>query len=158
MPAHRCSVIDSRPPRRFTIWVPPWGHTNILVIFTSSLHCFWHIWQYHLSFWRPFALMRLAIAFGVRNPAFSFPIVHEFVWMNNLMSCTTDYGTRLLSACVCDNETENTLTHWLWTINSVKDYIIALQNPENFCRKVQVLLKIMSQNILVCLASHLILK
>ena len=27
----------------------------------SSRHCFWHIWQYHRSFCRPFALMRLAI-------------------------------------------------------------------------------------------------
>mmetsp|Transcript_41595 Transcript_41595/g.93844 ORF Transcript_41595/g.93844 Transcript_41595/m.93844 type:complete len:203 (-) Transcript_41595:3-611(-) len=36
----------------------------------SSRHCFWHISQYHLSFWRPFAFMRFPIAFGVRNPPF----------------------------------------------------------------------------------------
>lgn len=36
----------------------------------SSRHCFWHIWQYHLSFCNPLALILLAIAFGVRNSFF----------------------------------------------------------------------------------------
>uniref|UniRef100_A0A0A9CL66 Antigenic determinant of rec-A protein n=1 Tax=Arundo donax TaxID=35708 RepID=A0A0A9CL66_ARUDO len=36
----------------------------------SSRHCFWHIWQYHRSFCSPFALIRFAIAFGVRNSCF----------------------------------------------------------------------------------------
>lgn len=40
----------------------------------SSRHCFWHIWQYQRSFWRPFALIRLAIAFGVRNSFFPIGI------------------------------------------------------------------------------------
>jgi len=41
----------------------------------SSRHCFWHIWQYHLSFWRPLALIRLEMALGVRKPPF-LPIWH----------------------------------------------------------------------------------
>jgi hypothetical protein len=36
----------------------------------SSRHCFWHIWQYHRSFCSPFALIRFAIAFGVRKSCF----------------------------------------------------------------------------------------
>ena len=48
---------------------------NMNLDFTSSLHCFWHIWQYHLSFCRPLALILLAIALGVRNPPFSLPIL-----------------------------------------------------------------------------------
>lgn len=37
---------------------------------TSSLHCFWHIWQYQRSFWRPLALIRFPIALGLRKSAF----------------------------------------------------------------------------------------
>ena len=40
---------------------------------TSSLHCFWHIWQNHRSFWSPFALILFAMAFGV--PASAFPMI-----------------------------------------------------------------------------------
>ncbi len=37
---------------------------------TSSRHCFWHIWQYQRSFWRPLALIRFPIALGLRKSAF----------------------------------------------------------------------------------------
>lgn len=37
---------------------------------TSSLHCFWHIWQYQRSFWRPLALILFPIALGLRKSAF----------------------------------------------------------------------------------------
>lgn len=43
--------------------------------FTSSLHCFWHIWQYHRSFCNPLALILLDMPLGVKGPAFSFPIL-----------------------------------------------------------------------------------
>lgn len=38
--------------------------------FTSSRHCFWHIWQYQRSFCSPLDLIRLAIALGLRKSAF----------------------------------------------------------------------------------------
>ena len=36
----------------------------------SSLHCFWHIWQYHRSFCRPMDLILFPMAFGVRASCF----------------------------------------------------------------------------------------
>ena len=33
----------------------------------SSRHCFWHIWQYHRSFWRPLALILFDIALGEKK-------------------------------------------------------------------------------------------
>ena len=52
----------------------------------SSRHCFSHIWQYHRSFWRPFALMRLAMALGVRKPPL-FPIF----FLQSCSTCWFDY-------------------------------------------------------------------
>ena len=44
------------------------------LIYTSSRHCLWHIWQYHRNFCSPFAFILFAIALGVNAPAFSLPI------------------------------------------------------------------------------------
>ena len=54
-------------------WLSDWQwHLNPF----SSLHCFSHIWQYHRSFWSPFALILFAMAFGVKNP--SFPMLEIY--------------------------------------------------------------------------------
>ena len=41
----------------------------------SSLHCFWHISQYHRSFCKPFALMRFEIAFGEKKSCLGMVVV-----------------------------------------------------------------------------------
>lgn len=57
--------------------------------FISSLHCFWHIWQYQRSFWRPLALIRFPIALGLRKSAFPILISQKNQdLMRNNNSCS----------------------------------------------------------------------
>jgi len=51
----------------------------------SSRHCFWHIWQNHLSFWRPFDFILFPIHFGV--PTSAFPIFPRKIWNESLRYC-----------------------------------------------------------------------
>ena len=56
--------------------------------YTSSRHCFWHIWQYHRSFCKPLALILFDMAFGVNAPAFSLPMLGVLIYKIIKMTCS----------------------------------------------------------------------
>lgn len=71
--------------------------TNVKL--TSSRHCFWHIWQYHLNFWRPLDLILLLIALGLRKSA--FPISYLRRLTNNLFFSWCLYQVKWIFRTFC---------------------------------------------------------
>ena len=54
---------------RFHLGTQRWGkHFNAKKL--ERITCFWHIWQYHRSFWSPFAFCRIDTAFGLKKACF----------------------------------------------------------------------------------------